>query len=751
MEHLIEYLFYGVYATAFAFFLLVLYLNRTNRRLNFLLKKINILSGDDEDEGFPETHISRTRRRILKLIIKTKTALNSIRIRRYIYEYFLGANIITIIGSILFVLGIAFFVRFPVFGQYLDITARMVIAVGGSILLILISHAMHKNHPAFSSVIMGAAFGIMYFSFITGYYNYQLFGIQTAFIAAFIITAFAVTLSLIYKRYLLATLAFLAAYSTPFLTGYETTDSFLLFNYLIILNLGLLVQVSFKKSLFLNLTGFTFTGVYFMIWLITSAKTDYFYKFDTGFVYLVVFYIILILINSVSNIFQKKLFKPFELSVLITLNMLFYAAGMYMLNTLNPSYRGVFTGFQAIVNLIFLLLLLKYVKYNRNLIYLTIGLVVVFVTLIPPVELVGRSITMVWALQLILLLWISQKIDVVLMKLGAVLISIALITNTFIELWHVLNSINPLAAHKAILINTDFLSGSAAALSLIFSIFLMKREKGEYLFKPLKIKLYQIFAGVSAVILLYFSLYVETKYHVTTSVNSKYAQKVFMGIFQFSFILIPIIASAFIKNKKVKAASAAASFAIFIGYLFNYYFIAILARGEFIAGGGINITQFSSVFVVDIIMIIILFVTHLNSKYVFSNKRYLSQFTLWPLVVFIFISFSLALDHLWVIRYAQQGIMTSDLLEKVHLLPYTLLWSGLALMLTIAGTLFDIRQLRQLSVFAVSAVLMKLLLHDMASMNTRERTLAMIVVGSVLIIIALVYQFNQKKFEYPES
>jgi hypothetical protein len=747
MEHLLEYLFYGVYATAFAFLLLVLYLNRTNRRLNYLLSKINKLSGTDENEGFPKSKIRNSKLRVLRLLVKVRQTLNNIKIRRYIHEYFLAANFITVIGSILFVLGVGFFVRFPGFDYFPDIISRAVIALGGSLLLIFISHTMYRKHPAFSSVIMGGAFSILYFTLITAYYNYHLFSTGTAFIIAILITAFSVLLSLGYKRYSLVTLAFIAGYSTPFLVDYTNSDTFLLFNYLILLDIGVLVLVIFKKSLFLNLTAFAFTGVYFLIWLVTSIQIGHQANYDIGFVYLLIFFIILLPLNTISNMVKRIFFLPFELSVVITLNMMVYAAGMYMLLYLNPDYRGLFTALLAVFNLIFLYILLTQVKYNQRLVYLTIGLIIIFVTLIPPVELVGRSISMVWALQLILLLWISQKLDVVLMKLGAVLISLALIYNTLAELLGVLHGINPLAEPKDILINTDFMSGFAAALSLLFSIFLMNREKGKYIFKPLRVKLYQIFAGIAAGILLYFSLFVEIKYQVTTHVASFYARQIIMGIYNFTFAGVIVAATVFLEGRKIKFISLIPAALIFTGYLLFYYLVVIRARSQYIAEGGISLAQFSAVFIIDLITVGVMYAVHLNLKQAYKNNKFLSQFTLWPLVIFVFIASSLALDHYWVIQYADQGIMASELLEEAHRMPYTVLWAILALLLTFFGTIFKQIQLRQISLFAVLVVLVKLLLSDMAVMNTEERTVAMLVVGAVLLFIALIYQFNKKKFD----
>ncbi len=746
MESLLQYLFYGIYATAFAFFMLVIYLNHTNRRIGLLLKKINVLSGKDENADMGRSLTQKIKWKLFRLIVKAKAVYENFNLQKYVYEYLLKGNIITVIGSILFVLGISFFVRFSIFDSLLNFTARMTIALLGSILLIILSHLMFKKHQAFSSVILGASFSIMYFSFITAYYNYRLFSTEVIFFIIIIITIFAVTLSLIYKRYLLVTLSFLAAYTSPFLVGWQLYDSFLLFKYLIILDIGLLVQISFRKNLFLNLTAFTFSGLYFLIWLVKSSGVQDYQNFDVGFLYLMIFYIILIPINSISNILKKKLFKAFELSVIITLNMLFYTAGMYMLNILNPEYRGVFTAVPAIVNLVFLIILLKYVNYNKNLKWLAMGLIVVFMSLIPPVALIGRSISMVWALQLILLLWISQKINVVLMKLGAFLISLAFTVNTLMALVKIYLDLTPLSAIKPILMNSDFISGLATSASLAISIYLMKNEQGKFLFKPMKVKYYKVYAGLSAGILLYASMYVELKYQITTRITSIYSQKIIEILFNFGFVFLPVLASLFLKPKFIKKLSIQLSLLMLAVYLITFYFVTVRARASLIAGNDISQGQFMMTFFIDFILLLMLLIAHINSKKLLPQGKYLYKLTIWLLSIFVFISLSFSLDHYWIIKYSNQGAMTAELLTKVHLLPYTLLWSSLALLLTTIGTIFNIRPLRRIAIFSVISILIKLFFHDMIKMNIQERTLAMIVVGTVLIIITFIYQFNQKKF-----
>ncbi|MEA2041520.1 MAG: DUF2339 domain-containing protein [Bacteroidota bacterium] len=751
MESLLEYIFYGVYIIAFAFLLLVLYLNNTNRRLKYLLKKINELSGSNKEADFPDSKIKEKSLKILRGIVKIRQALSDIHIRKFIYEYFLSANIITLVGSILLAVGIGFFVRYPEFNQQIGIIGRMSIALLGSFFLLFISNWLRKKHPAYSSLVMGASFGILYFSVITGFYNYSLYSIGTAFSIILLLTGFSVTLAVFLKRPSLVVLSVWSAALAPFLVDYDFSDPGLLFNYIIILDLGVLILTAVNRRLFLNLSTFIFSGVYFLIWLIKSFQSDNFSFFEAGFLYLIIFYLLLLTIHSIGNILNKNIFKPFELSSIITLNMLVFAGGYGMLTVLKPEWLGLFTALMAVFNLIYLTLLQKLAQFNKRLIYLVVGLVLVFVTLIPPVEFVGRSIVMVWSLQLVMLLWIAQKIDVLIMKLGSFLLSIAVLVNTAQLLQTVFRSISPLAENKTLFFNLDFISGTMASFSFLVAVLLLSREKGTYFFSIFKVKTFKIVLIASAVILFYLNLYVEIKYHITNRVYSEYARIIFMGIYNFAFVLLAAIPTLFVKKLKVKLLAPIIAGASLLAYFVFYYMVTLKARSEYISSGGITTEQFYSIFFIDLIVAALFLVSYFNLNKVFRTKKVLREITLWPFVIFLVIAMSFAMDHINVIINSRNGVWAADLLEEVHRMQYTVLWSVSAMAMIVIGTVFNVRQLRQLATFSVFVILFKLLVIDLGNMEFYERTVSFITVGSVLLIIALIYQLNKKKFDLKES
>ena len=82
-----------------------------------------------------------------------------------------------------------------------------------------------------------------------------------------VITAFAVTLSLLYNKQELAIIALIGGFAAPFLVSTGSGNYKVLFTYLIILNSGLLFIAYYKSWRLLNILNFIFTAILFGSWL----------------------------------------------------------------------------------------------------------------------------------------------------------------------------------------------------------------------------------------------------------------------------------------------------------------------------------------------------------------------------------------------------------------------------------------------------------------------------------------------------
>jgi len=745
MEFLLKLGLYGIYLIVSLFIALVLYVIRINRKLSSVIHELDKLAPK------PELKRSQTKSKkfsesgIFKLYSKVSTIVKSVRFERYIREYFIAANIITVLGSLILIVGIGFFIRYSILDIWINITGRIILALITSSALILLAHQLRNKQKAFSSIITGTALGILYYIFASAYYNHHLFSTSDAFLITIFITTFSVLLSFFYDRVSLAMLSVLAAYTAPFLINYNQSQIELLFIYILVLDIGVLTVVFFKRNIFLNLLAFIFTGLYFLIWIYASIKYENHSGYGTAFLYLNIFYIILFPINTISKIRLSKKFIPFELSSIIVLNMLYYFAGTVLLDVLNPDYKGVFTALVSVLNLLFLIILLNIKRTDNGLIFLLMGIAIVFLSLIAPVELVGKTLTIIWALQIVLLLWVSQKIDIKAFRLFSGVYVFVVIGNTFYEMYQTYSGISPQAELKGLFINIDFISGLIGSLALLACIYLVAKEDKVYYIKPVKISLYQAILGIFAVIIIYLNIYIEIDYHITIIYESELARIIILGIYNFVFIFLLSIPLLLINNRLAKHIGGIFISLSIIFYFFYYIIIIIQSRDEFLSGGGITLYQFWSHIFISILVSILAMSNYLNYNQLFSKHKFLSQFTLWPFAIIILIILSLELDHVWILSIGENNIATADILEKVHRMPYTMLWSVFAAILTLIGTALHNQQMRQVSLFIVFVALLKLFISDIQNMDIPNRTISLIGMGGILLFIAFVYQFNIPK------
>ena len=65
------------------------------------------------------------------------------------------------------------------------------------------------------------------------------------------------------------------------------------------------------------------------------------------------FYLQFVTMNIVNNIRQKKIFNAFDFIIVLSINFLFYLAGIFILSYWNDgNYKGLFTALLGIFNLL---------------------------------------------------------------------------------------------------------------------------------------------------------------------------------------------------------------------------------------------------------------------------------------------------------------------------------------------------------------------------------------------------------------
>ena len=499
-----------------------------------------------------------------------------------------------------------------------------------------------------------------------------------------------------------------------------------------LLDIGVLVVVGFRKSLILSLIAFVFTGVFFLMWFVPAFISHDYSNFENAFVFVTIFYIIIFPITALSDIINGNKFIPFELASIVILNTLYYSAGSVLLQYLNPEYVGVFTMFVAIWNLLLLYIIQNIKKVDPTISYLLIGLFVIFITIIPPVEFVGKSITMIWSIQILMLLYIGQKADLFMMRLASSGIVIAMIAFTALDM---------IELYKFI----DFIASTMVVVGLLVYSFLLIRSKREYFIIFVKTKIFGSVLGGIAILLLYFNIFLEINYHITISIESELARKIIIGIYNFAFVFILISPLLFIKNIKLNLISGIFLSISILLYFSHYYFIIVQSRNELLSAIGLSSSQFWYHLIIIALLILISFIAFLNMNKYYGKHKIIKEFTLWPFILIVLLVLSFEFDNIWLLLYKKNNILQAELLPQIHRLPYTLLWSIFAAILITIGTLAKIRQLRQVSVFIVFISILKLFLWDLSKTEPAGKTIPLMAIGGILLLISFIYQFNKKK------
>ena len=396
----------------------------------------------------------------------------------------------------------------------------------------------------------------------------------------------------------------------------------------------------------------------------------------------------------------------------------------------------------------FIFYVLLHIKNIHNaIVYLELGISVVFLSLIAPVEFVGKSLTIVWAIQLVLLLWISQKIDFKIFRFGSAFMAFLIILLSFNEMYETFIYISPRSELKPVVFNLDFISGFMSSMGLLACIYLVSKEDERYYIKPLKIKTYQAILTAFSILIFYFNLYVEIDYHITINIESEIARKIILGIYNYGFILLAGIAFTKINNIKIKKIGGIFINLALIVYFTYYFLIIIQARDEFITGGGITFWQFWDHVIISLLVVGLLYVNYLIYSNIVKYSVFWKHFTLWPLMFILLVIISFEFDQIWLIFFNKDKMISADLLEFVHRSPYTLLWALYAALLTVVGTWLNKMQLRQISLVIIFVAMLKLFIKDFQYMDIPNRTVSLISMGGILLFIAFVYQFNRKKID----
>ena len=671
-------------------------------------------------------------------------------------EKFIGENILSKVAITILVIGIAFFVKYAIDKEWINEIARVGIGILCGGIVLGFAHRLRKNFKAFSSVLVSGGIAIFYFTIGIAFHQYHLFNQTTAFILMLVITSFSVFISVMYNRQELAILSLIGGFATPFMVSTGQGNYQVLFTYVLILDLGMLVLAYLRKWNLVNILAYAFTMILYFGWLQSKVidQTDAPYK--GAFIFATIFYVVFIVMSLIHNIKEKRKFGAIDLSILISNTFLFYGAGMQILNYYHTELQGLFSLMMAAFNLVCSWLLYKKFKADQKLVYLMIGLTLTFVTLVAPVQLHGNYITIFWALESVLLIWLAQKSNIVIYRFASVIITILMSFSLFIDWSQTYLEYGDVPV--AILLNKGFITGIVCALSFVATAWLLKKETESVKFAGINFnpQNYSKFLTGAFIVLLYLVGIIELIYQLNRFIYYGATVTIIVGAYHFMYFLLLNLIT---RSNSARGMQLTLHVFNFINAVIFVVVFAILPYADFKN----NVLHLERGYVG--------FIFHYVSlacfvAFLFFMRRALSQANpvvtpnkaLNTILVSIAVIYLGSLEVvLHVCQMAVSMVATNsdtdfwakeeeiEIVRKhVVKIGFPILWGLLAFLFLFIGMKKQNKTLRITSLILIAAILVKLFGFDIKDASEAGKIIAFIILGVVLLIISFMYQKIKK-------
>lgn len=655
-------------------------------------------------------------------------------------EKFIGENLANKIGIGILVLGIGFFVKYAIDQDWINEIGRVFIGIlcGGA--LIGVAHRLRQTFVAFSSVLVGGGIAVLYLTIAIAFHEYNIFNQTAAFVLMVGITGFAVALSLGYNRIELAVLAILGGFSSPFMVSTGEGNYVVLFTYILILDVGMLVLAYFKKWNLVNIICYTLTVLLFGSWLSTRFDSAQESMIVGALLFATAFYLVFFAMNIINNLKERLLFKGIEITILLSNTFLYYAAGMILLdNETGTDYKGLFTVLLALFNFVFAYTLYKKVKADKNLVYLLIALVLTFISLAAPVQLEGNYITLFWAAEAVLLLWLSQKSGIRLMKLGSVIVMGLMLISLFMD-WELIYN-NYSGEGLSIILNKGYITSLFSIGSLIATLLLLRFENEE---SQSRVRAYRSALQVALCVVVYISQLLEMRYQFFFYEVGYAAQNVMIGTYNMFFILcLLLFERKWITQEKVKEAFSFWGVFAMLAYLFYYHDYILAARYDYLftalAGTGF---YFHYVLIALLIGIAAITLRKMRKLTAFNYKT--KDAYAWFYVFFFVFLASAELDHIVVLLSGTDFNNLDHVLTQNHKIGYPILWGLSSFILIAIGLKRKKRHLRIISLTLFLITIIKLFVLDIQGISEGGKIAAFISLGLLLLVVSFMYQRLKK-------
>jgi len=674
-------------------------------------------------------------------------------------EKFIGENLLSKIGIIVLVVGVAIGGKYAIDNDLISPTMRIVLGYILSLGLLGFALYLKPKYHNFSAVLMSGAMAIMYFITFFAYSLYDLYSQATAFILMLVFTAATVFWALNYEKQVIAHIGLVGAYAIPFLLGGDSGQYSFLFTYMAVINFGILVISIRKYWKWLFYNAFIFTWLIYSGWMITKYQTALY--FELALVFLSIFFLMFYLTFIVHKLIFKENIAAENVGLIMANSFIFYGFGYGILNAREgfDTYLGLFTVINAGIHFVFALIVSRLKAVPREISYLLAALVLIFATIAVPVQLKGNWVTLVWTMEAVLLFWIGRARQISLYEYFSYPVMF-LASASLLNDWQKTTYYSyEMLASQSPMLNGVFIASIlyAAAFGFIYYVNKDKRYQPA-VSEDLRQVLGYIIAGAGLVALynafrieidnyfsyrIYQSAVTDTGLPTMETIREDNDLRFFNIIWQLNYTMFFLTLLGWLNIKRFKNAGLAiANLALSALVLTIFITVGLFFFGELRESYLLQINTGDHQR--SIFYILIRYISYgFAAGLFFTCYRYTKQEFLFKHDQFGYLKplfdFGFYVSLLFIFSSELINLTALAGYKNSYKLGLSILWGCYALGLIILGIAQNKKYLRIGAIVLFAITLAKLFFYDIADLDTISKTVVFVSLGILLLIVSFLY------------
>lgn len=323
-------------------------------------------------------------------------------------EYAVASQWLLRVGILILVVGVGFFLKYSIEHDLITPVGRVAMAaIAGLTMLISGTRLLGKKYHVFGQGLMGGGLAILYFAVYAAANFYHLIDATPAFILMGLITVLAGGVAVRFNSILVAVLGIIGGYGTPIMLHAGPVDFVALYGYMLLLGCGVLGMCYWKNWPLVNYLSFFATYVLFFRSMQVYDQTH----FHEVMPFVVCFFVLFSTMSFLYKIINQSKSHLLDLLALLINAAIFYGVSFYLVEQVyGRKWVAVVTLSLAAFYTLHVFYCLSRKLVDRELMVSFIGLASFFLSVTMPLVLSRGWITVSWALQAIVLLWVAQKV-----------------------------------------------------------------------------------------------------------------------------------------------------------------------------------------------------------------------------------------------------------------------------------------------------------------------------------------------------